>query len=101
MAAMSVRSRTSSTSSERIRPAIPWLSFLRVRSLRLQQPALGKEELLVCPEGEPVGHPRDVVGDLGGQVARDSPVFARHGLRMLKVVREQRSDQLHDLFLLA
>src|SRR2546425_9803747 len=97
---MSVRSRTASTSSERIRPAIPWRSFLRVRSLRLQQPTLGKEELLVGPEGEPVGHPRDVVGDLRGQVAWDGPVLGRHGLRVLKVVREQRSDQLHRLFLL-
>src|SRR5213593_1982132 len=93
---MSVRSRTASTSSCRISPAM----LLPPYPDRLKQPALGKEESLLRSKGEPVRHPRDVIGHLGGQVVRGGAVFGRHGLRMLKVVREERPDQLDGLALL-
>src|ERR1041385_6796875 len=93
---MSARSRTASTSSCLIRPAT-WCPPLGVPPL--QQPALGKEELLVGPECVPVGHARDVVGDVGPQVAGRAQVLLRDLLRMLKVVREERPDQRDGLLL--
>ena len=48
---------------------------------RLEQPALGKEELLVDPQSVPVRHAGDVVGDAGRQVSRRPMVLLRHLLR--------------------
>src|SRR4051812_38775690 len=91
---MSVRSRTSWTSSCLILPAT------RAPSVLLQEPAPGKEELLVRPEGEPVRHPGDVVGDAGGRVPRGQMVLLGDLVRMVQVVREQRPQERHGLVLL-
>src|SRR4029077_6415954 len=99
---MSARSRTASTSSCLIRPGT-------VRSPRvprsatgppLQEPALGKEQPFVLPERVPVGHPGDVVGHAGRQVAGRAGVLGRDRIRVFKVVPEERPDQLDGLLLL-
>jgi len=66
----------------------------------LEQPPLGKEELLVRPEREPIRHPGDVVGHMRGCVARRTEVFGWDRLRVSKVVREEGPDQPPRLFLL-
>src|SRR5690242_3104245 len=91
---MSVRSRTSATSSCLILPAT------RAPPQLLQEPAPGKEELLVRPEGKPVRHPGDVVGDAGGRVPRSQMVLLGDLVGMVEVVGEQRPQERHGLVLL-
>src|SRR4029434_5211007 len=65
---------------------------LDLASRRLQQPALGKEQLFVDPQSVPVGHAGDVVGDTGRQVSRRSMVLLWNLLGVIEVVREQAPD---------
>src|SRR6266487_3019626 len=89
---MSVASRTAWMSSSRNRAnGAPRL---------LQEPAPGKEELLVRAEGKSVRHPGDVVGDASGHVPRGQMVLLGDLLRMVQVVGEQRSEQGDRLLLL-
>src|SRR4026209_2345703 len=95
---MSVRSRTAATSSSLILPATFLPSIFSSR--RLEQPALGKEQLLVDPQSVPVRHAGDVVGDTGRKVSRRPMVLLRHLLRVIEVVREQAPDHRDRLVLL-
>src|SRR5688572_13013089 len=99
---MSVRSRTASRSSCLILPATSCGSFPLTRpdGRLLQKPTSGKEETLVRPQGEPVRHTGDVVGDMGRRVARRTMVLRRDVLWVVEVVTDERPDYRDGLLLL-